>query len=236
MTKACEPVCSSTDRAIWLEARRDLIGASDKLDRNTLLEKVGAKEPYGGNKWSFMGTMLEAPAIRAFSLWTGMRTRPHGTLLRSTKWPFLGATLDGLCKMPGTDRGRQKMQRYLEGDLGLDPLDVQIMLRDQKLAGLEIKCPVYRKLPEWAETETKKYYRTKKDYEHFVRVADKPPKDYYTQVQHQMLVTGLQVVWLVGMIGGEHLVAHRIEANAEAQRRRLEACEKFWERVRNYNV
>lgn len=224
-------VCKSSDRKRWLEERRNLIGASDSLNRKTLDDKLGKGKDYT-NKWAFNGSLLEPAIIRIFSLWTGMRCRPHGALLRSKKYPYMGATLDGLCRMPQTERGKDKMLRYLTMDLGLESDIAHRMIQDTTLAGLEIKAPVYRKLSEWGQTATKNYYKTGKPYEDFAnKLADSPPADYYTQVQHQMIVTGLKVVWLVALVGGEHTIAHRITANPEAQRRRLKLCETFWNKV-----
>lgn len=225
-----EIVCSIDDRAVWLEARRHLVGASDKLNNSTLKKKISPSEE-SGNKYTFIGSMLEEPIRRMFSVWTGMRSRRGRHLIRSKQYPFIGATVDGVCRMPTTERGVDKMRRHLVNDMGLDEWEAEEMIRYKNLSVLEIKAPVGRKLPLWAETETSQYYLTKKPYEKFIKRGEYPPRDYYQQVQQQLLVTGMDVAWLVALVGGEHIISYRIESNKEAQRKRILQCEQFWAKV-----
>lgn len=51
------------------------------------------------------------------------------------------------------------------------------------------------------------------------------------QVQHQLLVSGLQVAYIGGLIGGNKGVLLRREANPKIHKAILEKAEKFWKEV-----
>ncbi len=99
-------VCAE-DREPWLALRRSMLTASDVAavlgedDRRSALDvyvdKITdrqAQEVITLNDPRFWGTVLEQPVLRAVATFYGWNYRPGGALLRSRRYPFLGATLD----------------------------------------------------------------------------------------------------------------------------------------------
>jgi predicted phage-related endonuclease len=60
---------------------------------------------------------------------------------------------------------------------------------------------------------------------------DRIPLQYFLQVQHYLLITGLRVGYLVVLLRGNEMRSYRIEADDEVQSGLLEAYDDLWRRV-----
>lgn len=223
-------VCHSSDKARWLYERTQSIGASDRLTPGLIKDKLGLTEPFFGNRKMIMGSILEQAAIAGFQTWSSLRTRPSGVMVRSREFPFMHATLDGLCMIP---RKRKHLQFFLETEMQMNPERVEEILAHRKLAILEVKVPDIFSLDKWAEVrvEQKKVGKDVLSYHSFERIKAEPPKAYMMQVQHQLAVTGLDAAWLVAMIGAKVFVAHHIRRNEEMIADRILRCAEMWQHI-----
>lgn len=223
-------VCHSADKARWLYERQESIGASDKLTPSLIRDKLGESEPFLGNRKMRMGSILERAAIDGFQTWSGLRTRPSGVMVRSKQYPFMHATLDGLCMTPKKSKG---LQYFLETEMQMGSERVASILADRRLAVLEVKVPDIFSLHRWGHVrlEHKKVGDDMLSYHVFVRLKDEPPKMYMTQVQHQLAVTGFEAAWLVALIGGKTFVAHYIVRNEAMITERIRRCAEMWSHI-----
>lgn len=104
----CEVVATTKDRPAWLRARRGMLGASDvpavlglspwRPAVEVWAEKTSRYEesPDDVTEAMELGTELEPALLAALARRTRCKVHPAGELLRSTRWPWLAATLDGL--------------------------------------------------------------------------------------------------------------------------------------------
>lgn len=117
-SSAYEVVCSSDSREQWLEERRKLVTASDvaalilepherprwmKSAFHLFHSKKGNVPEWEGNEDMQFRLDMEQPIIRSYERMTGRKTRRSGLLLRSKRWPFLGATLDAVTEVGGVE-------------------------------------------------------------------------------------------------------------------------------------
>lgn len=228
--KPYEIVCHSSDRERWLFQRCRSIGASDKLTPSLIKQKLADGEVSYTNRKMQMGSILERAAILGFQTWSGLRTRPSGVMVRSKQYPFMHATLDGLCMMP---KRSKQLQFFLETEMQMDAAHVASILADRRLAVLEVKVPDIFSLHRWGHVrlEHKKVGDDMLSYHVFVRLKDEPPKMYMTQVQHQLAVTGFEAAWLVALIGGKTFVAHYIVRNEAMITERIRRCAEMWSHI-----
>lgn len=111
-----EVVCSSTDRAAWLEARRSGLGASEIAQvlgeapgawggaLALYAEKIGRyARDLSDVEAVFWGSKLEAPILEAYQERTGRQTCKAGILMRSREHPWALCTLDGYTWQPSND-------------------------------------------------------------------------------------------------------------------------------------
>ncbi|AYV79704.1 MAG: putative phage-type endonuclease [Faunusvirus sp.] len=110
--------------AEWLKMREDLVTASDvaaslgksKYDsKNSLLKKkTGVGKPFMSNKWTAHGTKYEDIAAMIYSAVYNVITGEFG-LIKSKKYPFLGASPDRICTWRTVDnKFSQLVARMLE--------------------------------------------------------------------------------------------------------------------------
>lgn len=99
-----EVVCSSSDRAMWLDHRRSGIGGSDAagvLGRSPWSSPVSvfADKLLGDEKedteMMYWGRQLEPAILWHYAVETGRRATPAGQLLRNLERPWQIVTLDG---------------------------------------------------------------------------------------------------------------------------------------------
>jgi predicted phage-related endonuclease len=80
----------------------------------------------------------------------------------------------------------------------------------------------------WANVDGLWEGKTALGWAHLDWTDDRPvPAHHYAQVQWQMQVTGLDVVWLVAL-AGPRLVAHRVERDQPFMDDLATICERFW--------
>lgn len=111
-----EVVCSSDDHDTWLAARRTLVTASDiaglvlpvqarprwmKSPLELYQLKKGLLDAEDGSERLRFAHDMEEPIRRSYERVTGRKTRPARVLLRSTRYPFLGASLDAWVFLEG---------------------------------------------------------------------------------------------------------------------------------------
>lgn len=119
-------VCKQEDPQ-WLEERRKVFTASEiaaffgegyKSQKEVLQDKLGHSDwspPTPGDQ-AWWGLFLERENMRAFSVLSGLRTRPTNAFLVSQRNPGLGATIDGLCR-EGAQTGLIEMKNVNQVDL-----------------------------------------------------------------------------------------------------------------------
>lgn len=102
-----EVVCDSADRETWLRARRATLGASDvasvlglspwRPSIETWAEKTSKydESPDRVTEPMQIGNELEPVLLAMLAKRTRCPVTPAGKLLRSKRWPWLSATLDG---------------------------------------------------------------------------------------------------------------------------------------------
>lgn len=111
MSADYEILCDSADRVEWLNLRRTGIGASESpavlsaspwsSPMAVFADKMDEEEPTDEpDERQFWGLELEPNILRAFGNITGRHVERAGKLLRSTRWPFMLATLDGWASHP----------------------------------------------------------------------------------------------------------------------------------------
>ena len=191
MSGSFEVVCSSDDRARWLDLRRTGIGASEiaavlgesrwKSPLAVYAEKIGESSEQSDNEAMFWGIRLERPIVEVFGERTGRPVESSGQLLRSSEHPWAIATLDA-----------------------------RVYPREDRWWPLEAKTSSAFKAEEWAEG---------------------PPREYYLQVQHQMLVTGTPRASIACLLGGQRLVWCDVERDEIEIRRIVHAGRAFWDRL-----
>lgn len=228
--KPYDIVCHSRDRGKWLLERCQSIGASDALSPGLIKQKLQNAEPYPVNRKMQMGSILEHAVIEGFQTWSGLRTRASGVMVRSKTYPFMHATLDGLCRVPNRSK---LLQHFLETEMQMQAGHVQSILADRGLAVLEVKVPDVFSLHKWGHVrvDQKRVGDDVLSYHVFDRLRDEPPKIYMNQVQHQLAVTGFDAAWLVAMIGAKTWVAYHIRRNEAMIADRIERCATMWKAI-----
>ena len=99
-------ICDASDRIAWLTARRLGIGASESpailgaspwsSPLSVYTEKIDPDPPVeSDNERLFWGRRLERVILERFAEVTEREVHAAGSLLRSTRWPFMLTTLDG---------------------------------------------------------------------------------------------------------------------------------------------
>jgi putative phage-type endonuclease len=106
----CVEVIHSSDRLEWLVARRTGVGASESAGilgaspwssgLSIFADKVDPDPPeeISGERLEW-GQLLEPVILEYYKKKTERSAWPDGRLLRSTRWPFMLATLDGMAKI-----------------------------------------------------------------------------------------------------------------------------------------
>ena len=61
------------------------------------------------------------------------------------------------------------------------------------------------------------------------------PDDHYIQIQHQLLVTQLPWAYYVLLLGGQRLMATRVDADAEIQAALFQREQAFWDRLQRHD-
>ena len=199
-------VVHSSNSEEWLTERTHSVGASDTLDSTSLLRKTGQLAPFEGNIHTTAGQMLEGAVLEWWCKETGRQADMCGWLLRRAESPFMHATPDGW----------NEEERFV----------------------VEIKTAGLNQAGKWLIFNDPPVRQTAKDtvtaYQQAVWSADRflsPPTSYWSQVQHQLYITGFDRGYLVGLIGGKKLVWFDIDRNQEYIDKRIKSCKAFMDKV-----
>lgn len=217
----CE-VIHCDDKEHWLRERKSLVTASDvamllgkspwgtredllqrKLDPNFELQPSGPME---------FGTRDEDHNRLVFSDLSGISTvGSHQILLRSRKWPHLGATLDGFFFKPvGVDK--EYYYCFPENHLGL--LEEELVSNMRLPFGcLEMKQTEIYNNKKWGGTKS---------------AVSEYPEHYGIQVHTQLAVSGLDTGLLVCKLGTSRMVVRPIYEDPLLNEEIGEAVEEFW--------
>jgi predicted phage-related endonuclease len=207
-------VCDSSDKEKCLEERSNSVGASDRITNGTWEKKTGRKDSvfsYQTRKFMWFGNHLEKSIIKGWSAWSGVPCRYSGTMLKSKRYPFISATLDGIAKAP---KDTTKLQRYLTYDQGWNEETGGGMLR-AALNAKGIGC-----------LEVKNVGKSDRNEKYWFNGSPNP--EYYKQVQHQMLVTGMSWSWLIAMVGGQNYRCFFIQRNQAYIDKLVEKIKDLW--------
>lgn len=146
----------------WLENRRSMIGASESPavlgvgysgeNQHTIwMRKMGLEPPRVDSEALDWGHEIQPAILRMFSRRTGIKVHDLGqfTIQRSAEFPFVGATLDGVCE---TDDGRGVVEaknvgiyNRAEWEQADPPLRVSVQIQHQLIAadaqyGFAVAC------------------------------------------------------------------------------------------------
>ncbi len=112
--EAAEWLTHTANRMEWLNLRRTGIGASEIAGvlgagrwcsaLSVHAEKIDSDQPVDdrGEERMQLGILLEPVILQRYARVTGRKVAAYGHLLRSKKWPWMLATLDGLAQRSGT--------------------------------------------------------------------------------------------------------------------------------------
>jgi len=204
-------ICSDERKDVWLAERKKLITASDMLvflgqqpdwystNRDDLIaQKVDGMEPVFDHKAKVRmkhGRLDEAPNLRKASALLGYPIVDYHYLIGNERWPYLGATLDGI----------------LFPDMHVDP-DLELTVQEGRVLetvnsiGFVGNGPI---LVEMKQTEAHRYGKNGKPWIDFI------PSYYIPQVQTQMWIADLEACVLVGCLGAADMTAWFIERDPE---------------------
>lgn len=108
-----EIIDDGRDRARWLALRREGIGSSDapavlgvspwSVPLKVYADKLGEVEDSEESEAMRWGRILEPHIIAEFAREMGRKAARQGALLRSTRWPWMQATLDATQRRDGRD-------------------------------------------------------------------------------------------------------------------------------------
>jgi hypothetical protein len=203
-------ICDDSDREPWLRERRKKITASDMLvflgqqpdwystNREELIDqKLNGTEPQFDHKAKVRmkhGRMDEANNLRKAGALLGYPVAEYHQFIGNTRWPYLGATLDGLL-FPQMD---------VEPDLELTMQEGRVL---ETIEGLiDIEAPI---LVEMKQTEAHRYGKNGKPWIDFI------PSYYIPQVQTQMWLASVPSLVLVGCLGAADMTAWLIDRDPE---------------------
>jgi len=203
-------ICNDSDRAHWLEQRKKYITASEMLvflgqqpdwystNREELLShKREGTEPQFDHKAKVRmkhGRVDETGNLRKVGALLGYPVVEYHQFIGNQRWPFLGATLDGLLfpHMP------------VEPDLELTMQTGRVLETIDSLGSLDE--PV---LVEMKQTEAHRYGKNGKPWIDFI------PSYYIPQVQTQLWLSGLERLLLVGCLGAADMTTFLIQRDPE---------------------
>jgi hypothetical protein len=203
-------ICDDSDRAHWLQERRKFITASEMLvflgqqpdwystNREELLShKRDGTEPQFDHKAKVRmkhGRVDEASNLRKVGALLGYPVAEYHQFIANTRWPHLGATLDGLLfpHMP------------VEPDLELTMQTGRVLETIEAIGALQEPL-----LVEMKQTEAHRYGKNGKPWIDFI------PSYYIPQVQTQLWVADVERLVLVGCLGAADMTTFIIKRDPE---------------------
>lgn len=208
-------ICDDTDQAVWLAERRCRITASDMLvflgkapdwwstSKDELIgHKLEGTEPVFDQKATVRmkhGRLDEAANLKKAGQLLGFPVAPYHYLVSNDRWPYLGATLDGLL-FPQMGWGP---------DLDLTNQVGQVGETSELIGEIGDAMLVPPLLLEMKQTEAHRYGKTSKPWIDFV------PDYYKPQVQTGLWLTDLEHCVLVGCLGAADMTAWLLRRDPE---------------------
>jgi hypothetical protein len=199
-------ICDDSDRELWLKERRKKITASEMLvflDRQPdwystnkeelLAQKLDGTEPLFDHKAKVRmnhGRLDEANNLAKVGKLLGYPVAEYHQFISNDRWPYLGATLDGLL-FP---------HMAVEPNLELTLQTGRVLETIEALGDLDE--PV---LVEMKQTEAHRYGKNGKPWIDFV------PDYYIPQIQTQLWLADVRHMVLVGCLGAADMTAWLIE-------------------------
>lgn len=212
LTRAPEGVDAEDTRRLWLESRRNGIGASDiPAIMGTANPKWGSPYALWNEKMGFLpidteelehqtfGHLMEDTATRAFELRCnrGQMMDPDGAGIRHAAHPWNVASIDRILCLELTE--------------GMD------------FEGIVTTCPL------WIPVEIKNVSEYKSDKWGSVEI----PEMYYDQVQDQLEVTGRPCSLLLAVLGGNRMKVYTVFRDVIRAGEIMREAEAFWESIQN---
>jgi hypothetical protein len=193
-------ICDDSDRELWLKERRKKITASDMLvflgrqpdwystnKEELLAQKLDGTEPLFDHKAKVRmnhGRLDEANNLAKVGKLLGYPVAEYHQFISNDRWPYLGATLDGLL-FP---------HMAVEPDLELTMQEGRVLETIDAIitASVATGDPL---LVELKQTEAHRYGKNGKPWIDFV------PDYYIPQVQTQLWLADVERMVLVGCLG-----------------------------------
>jgi hypothetical protein len=203
-------ICDDSDRELWLRERRKKITASDMLvflgqqpdwystnKEELLAQKIDGTEPQFDHKAKVRmkhGRMDEANNLRKAGALLGYPVAEYHQFIGNDRWPYLGATLDGLL-FPSM-RVDADLELTMQTDRVLETIADIHHMREPLLV-------------EMKQTEAHRYGKNGKPWIDYV------PSYYIPQVQTQLWLADVERLVLVGCLGAADMTAWLIERDPE---------------------
>jgi hypothetical protein len=201
-------ICDDSDRELWLRERRKKITASEMLvflgqqpdwystnKAELLAQKIDGTEALFDHKAKVRmkhGRLDEANNLAKVSRLLGYPVAEYHQFITNTRWPYLGATLDGLL-FP---------RMAVEPDLELTMQEGRVLETVEQISGVPTWVSDDETiLLEMKQTEAHRYGKNGKPWIDFV------PDYYIPQVQTQLWLADAECLVLVGCLGAADMTA-----------------------------
>ena len=209
-------ICDDSDRARWLELRRNYLTASDistfmgtapsyftGSKEDLIAEKLhGTERIFGGGTQASVvhGRFDEDNNLKKASKLFGLPMVPYHYLVGATRWPFLAATLDGLGMVeylvPPDVSYAKTGTRY-----GRFDTQGQVLETIDELEGLKGVCIVEMK-------QTSSHIYKRKDEKR--AWIEELPGHIIPQVQTQMWIADIPQCLVVGQLGSDNMTGYLV--------------------------
>ena len=217
MAKSYKFICND-QHPDWLKHRFNHVTASETSvlfgccpwkDRDSLYtEKVSAQSDFKDSRNMWWGRRMEKINMQLFTEISGLRTRSSNAFIESVEEPILAATLDGFVMAPAYPS--PPCFHHIASKQPWWEAMVHPLSRAKGLGLIEMK-----------QTESwfaKKWW-------------PQPPTHYILQVQHQLLVSGLDWGLLVAKVGAADMIGHFIGADRALHEEIKTDAREFWKEV-----
>jgi predicted phage-related endonuclease len=189
-------------KALWPKE----LSAKEKVQKLARSTRAANDNAFPATRSMAWGSLAEKANMEHFAQITGVRYRHTNALLQSTACPRIGATLDGVCRVPSAD-GAWDFPHFCSDDGHSEDLGAEMRKRAGEFGVLEMK-----------QTE----FFGKKNWDNAC------PEYYALQCQTQMFVMGLDWCLIVAKIGCSDIRAYFVDADPLLHEEMVETVERFW--------